>query len=133
MILKCFHFRFHISGWTVRFSEIQQFPDFLEFFCENFPTMILEIWVQWKAHKDNLVRWSIFLENSYQELSFASVSQAQSTLICFQMKTELFCSGYAYRPHYNAENDHRKRNHSKMLSRVEPFENDAFWKCCFLV
>ena len=46
---------------------------------------------------------------------------------------ELFCSGYGYRPHYNAVNDHRKRSHSKTLSRVERFENDAFWKRCFLV
>ena len=59
--------------------------------------------------------------------------QAPSTLIRFQTKTELFCSGYRYRPHYNAENDHRKRSHSKTLSRVERFENDAFWKRCFLV
>ena len=36
-------------------------------------------------------------------------------------------------PHYNAENDHRKRRHSKTLSRVERFENDAFWKRCFVV
>ena len=42
-------------------------------------------------------------------------------------------SGYGYRPHYNAENDHRERSHSKTLSRVERFENDAFWKRCFLV
>ena len=49
------------------------------------------------------------------------------------MKTELFCSGYGYRPRYNAENDHRKRSHSKTLSRVERFENDVFWKRCFLV
>ena len=34
---------------------------------------------------------------------------APSTLIRFQTKTELFCSGYGYRPHYNFENDHRKR------------------------
>ena len=45
---------------------------------------------------------------------------APSTLTRFQTKTELFCSGYGYRPHYNAENDHRKRSHSKTLSRVEP-------------
>ena len=56
-----------------------------------------------------------------------------STLIRFQTKTELFCSGYGYRPHYNAENDHWKRSHSKTLSRVERFESDAFWKRCFLV
>ena len=54
-------------------------------------------------------------------------SKAPPTLIRFQTKTELFCSGYGYCPHYNAENDHRKRSHSKTLSRVERFENDAFW------
>ena len=60
-------------------------------------------------------------------------NEAPSTLIRFQTKTELFCSGYGYRPHYNAENDHRKRSNSKTLSRVERFENEAFWKRCFLV
>ena len=44
---------------------------------------------------------------------------------------EVFCPGYGYCPHYNVENDHRKRSHSKMLSRVERFENDAFWKRCY--
>ena len=43
------------------------------------------------------------------------------------MKTELFCSGYGYRPHHNA----RKRS-----SKAEPFENafqsGAIWKRCFL-
>ena len=39
------------------------------------------------------------------------IIKASSTLIRFQTKTELFCSGYGYRPHYNAENDHRKRSH----------------------
>ena len=65
--------------------------------------------------------------------TFCITFKAPSTLIRFQTKTELFCSGYGYRPHYNAENDHRKRSHSKTLSRVERFENDAFWKRCFLV
>jgi len=65
--------------------------------------------------------------------SHGFASQAPSTLIRFQTKTELFCSGYGYRPHYNAKNDHRKRSHSKTLSRVERFENDAFLKCCFLM
>ena len=54
------------------------------------------------------------------------ITKAPSTLIRFQTKTELFCSGYGYRPQYNAENDHRKRSHSKTLSRVERFENDTF-------
>ena len=49
-------------------------------------------------------------------------AKAPFTLIRFQTKTELFCSGYGYRPQYNAENDHRKRSHSKTLSRVEWFE-----------
>ena len=53
-------------------------------------------------------------------------AKAPSTLIRFQTKTELVCSGYGYHPHYNAENDHRKQSHSKTLSRVERFENDAF-------
>ena len=44
-----------------------------------------------------------------------------------------FCSGYGYCPHYNAESDHRKRRLSKTPSRVERFENDGFWKRCFLV
>ena len=35
--------------------------------------------------------------------------KAPSTQIRFQTKTELFCSGYVYRPHYNVE--------------TEPFEN----------
>ena len=58
--------------------------------------------------------------------------KAPSTLIRFQTKKELFCSGYGYRPHYNAENNHGKRSHSKTLSRVERFENDAFRKLYFL-
>ena len=49
------------------------------------------------------------------------------------MKTEVFCSGYGYRPHYTAKSDHQKRSHSKMFSRVGRFENNAFWKRCFLV
>ena len=72
----------------------------------------------------------------YLYLSLYSLnSVAQSTLIRFHTKTELFCSGYryGYHPHYNAENEHRKRSHSKTLSRVKRFENDAFWKRCFLV
>ena len=55
-------------------------------------------------------------------------NKTPSTLIRFQMKTELFCSGYGYRPHYNAENDHRKRSHSKTLFRVKRYENDAFFE-----
>ena len=47
------------------------------------------------------------------------------------MKTELFYSGYGYRPHYNTENDDRKRNNPKTLSRVERFENDTVGKQCF--
>ena len=54
-----------------------------------------------------------------------------STLHRFQMKTILFCSGYGYRPHYNSENDHRKRIVLKTLSRVERFENGTVWKRCF--
>ena len=73
-------------------------------------------------------------QQSRQNIVAEEENEAPSTLICFQTKTELFWSGYGYRPHYNAENDHRKRSHSKKtLSSVERFENDAFWKRCFLV
>ena len=73
----------------------------------------------------------------YSQLSFRHI-EALSTLIRFQTKTELFCSGYGYRPHYNAETITengaiRKRCHSKTLSRVERFENDAVRKRCFLL
>ena len=43
---------------------------------------------------------------------------APFTLIRFETKTELFCSGYGYCPYYNTENDPRKRSRSKTLSRV---------------
>ena len=49
----------------------------------------------------------------------------------FQTKTILFCSEHGYRPHYNTENDQRKRINSKTLSRVERFENGTVWKRCF--
>ena len=65
--------------------------------------------------------------------TFIVMYKVPSTLIRFRLKTELFCSGCSYRPHYNAENNHRKRIHSKTLSRVEQFENNALWKRCFLV
>ena len=48
-----------------------------------------------------------------------------------QTKTILFCSGYRYRPHYNAENDQRKRIDPKTLYKVERFENGTVWKRCF--
>ena len=76
--------------------------------------------------------WWNILTNCFI-FSVEATTQAPSTLIRFQTKTELFCSGCGYRPHYNAVNDHWKRSHSKTLSRVERFENDAFWKRCFLV
>ena len=60
-------------------------------------------------------------------------TKAPSTIIGFQTKTEPLYSGYSYYPHYNAENDHRKWSHSKTLSRVEWFENDALSKCWYLV
>ena len=60
-----------------------------------------------------------------------SLTQAPPTLIHFQPKTELFCSGYGYRPHYNAENDHRKRSIRKRSPewrdlKTMLFENAVF-------
>ena len=69
---------------------------------------------------------NIHLVYEYIVRIFGNEFKATSTLIRFQMKTELFFSGYSYRPHYNAENDHRKLSHSETLSRVERFENDTF-------
>ena len=43
-------------------------------------------------------------------------AEAPSTLICFQTKTELFCSGYGYRSHYKAE--------TERSPKTESFEND---------
>ena len=83
-----------------------------------------------EAAKRSLSVW--FFGVSFAEIAMASF-KTPSTQIRFQKKTELFCSGYGYCPHYNAKNDHRKRSHSKTLFRVERFENDAFWKPCFLV
>ena len=87
---------------------------------------------------DPLMLWNIRNKlkclDQIGELLLALVPiKAPSTLNRFQAKTVLFCSRYGYRPHYKAENDHRKRSHLKTLSRVERFENDAFWKRCFLV
>ena len=63
-------------------------------------------------------------QDHLRSVIICSAVQAPSTLIRFQTKTELFCSAYGYRPHYNAENDRRKRSHSKTLSSVDG-ENDA--------
>ena len=60
-----------------------------------------------------------------------SYFKTSSTLHRFQTKTILFCSGYGYRPHYNAENDQRKRIVWKTHSRVERFENSTICKRCF--
>ena len=74
-----------------------------------------------KSHCDTV-------ESIKTKLFDAVLAQVPSTLIRFQTKTELFCSGYGYRPHYNAENDHRKRSHSKTLDlKTMLFENAAFW------
>ena len=60
-------------------------------------------------------------------MEFSVQFKIRSTLHRFQTKTILFCSGYGYRPCYNAVNDQRKRIVSKTLSRVERFENGTVW------
>ena len=80
-----------------------------------------------------VMSFELICTHTWSAENIGACSKAPSTLIRFQTKTELFCSRYGYRPHYNAENDHRKRSHSKTLSRVERLENNAFWKRCFLV
>ena len=60
-------------------------------------------------------------------VSRGTLPQATSTLIRFQTKTELFCSGYGYRPTLQRQ---------KRSPKTEPFENalqsGAIWKRCFL-
>ena len=73
-----------------------------------------------------------FVQETITLLQFVTWRIGPVHTIRFQTKTELFCSGYGDCPH-NSENDHRKRSHSKTLSRVEWFENDGFWKRCFLL
>ena len=74
------------------------------------------------------------------------LTEVPFTVIHFQTKTELVSSGYGYRPHHNAENDHRKRSHGfenapqsgtiwkrcflKTLFSSVDGENDAIWKRC---
>ena len=56
-----------------------------------------------------------------------SYFSAPSTLIRFQTKTELFCSGYGHRPHYNAENGAiRKRSPEWSDLKTMLFENAVF-------
>ena len=55
---------------------------------------------------------------------------APSTRIRFCLKTETFSFGLAFCPHVSGENDHQKRIFSKMLSRVETFENACFLFTC---
>ena len=70
---------------------------------------------------------------SYTKICIKEIAMMWPCQAPSKTKTDLFCSWYGYWPHYNAENDHWKRSHSKTLSRVEQFKNDAFWKGWFLV
>ena len=45
--------------------------------------------------------------------------------IRMRFQTQFFCYGYGHRPHVYDENDDRKRNVLKTLSRVDFFENDT--------
>ena len=57
-------------------------------------------------------------------------STALSTRMRFHLTTQLFVNGYGFRPHVPDENDRRKRNFSKTLSRLELFENAVFACTC---
>ena len=57
-------------------------------------------------------------------------STALSTRMRFHLRTQLFVNGYGFRPHVPDENDRRKRNFSKTLSRLELFENAVFACTC---
>ena len=85
------------------------------------------VW-RWWIH----IRREIFKVREWIPL-IGPLTNAPSTLIHTNSNEnwDTFCSGYGYRPLYNAENDHRNRRHSKTLSRVERSENDALLKTLF--
>ena len=57
-------------------------------------------------------------------------SKAPSTRMRIFLKTEVFFSVLALRPHVNGVFGMRKRRFSKPLSRVEVFENAVFLFAC---
>ena len=56
--------------------------------------------------------------------------KAQSTRICFCLKTDSFFPDLAYRLHVSGKNGHRKLIFSRTLPRVEIFENAGFLFPC---
>ena len=56
--------------------------------------------------------------------------KAQSTPICFCLKTDSFFPDLAYRLHVSGKNGHRKLIFSRTLPRVEIFENAGFLFPC---
>ena len=56
--------------------------------------------------------------------------KAQSTPICFCLKTDSFFPDLAYRLHVSGKNGHRKLIFSRTLPRVEIFENAGFPFLC---
>ena len=62
-----------------------------------------------------------FTQQVFSACVVDSLAKASSTLIRFQTKTELFCSGYGHRPHYNAKNGAIRSDLKTIL-----FENAVF-------
>ena len=58
------------------------------------------------------------------------IAKAPSTRMRIFLKTEVFSSVLALRPHVNGVFGERKRRFSKTLSRVEVFENAVFVFTC---
>ena len=54
-----------------------------------------------------------------------NVGETPPTLIPINLKTQLFLSCLAFRPHWYGVFEHLKRNVLKTLSRVDKFENAA--------
>ena len=85
--------------------------------------------------KGNIIGSSLVLpeedEEHIENCPAFDLIKAPSTLIRFQTKTELFWSGYGYRPHYNAENGAiRKRSLEWSDLKTMLFENAVFWLAC---
>ena len=136
------NFIFFFVKCTIKFSAFQLFTylcgGFYSLFFRTTLKLSQRIWISLEQMMNHSKFFSgllfpvhvliepCYINPAHVNLYCTVYNQAPSTRIRFQTKTELFCSGYGYRPHCNAENDHRKRSHSKTLSRVERFENDAF-------
>ena len=83
----------------------------------------------WKIAFRTAFQLSVFYTYVHARKSLNS-SEAPSTRMRIFLKTEVFFSVLALRPHVNGVFGMRKRRFSKTLARVEVFENAVFVFTC---